>query len=143
MKPIDELIQTAVKEGDIDKLKAIERDLFSPGEQKLAPFAPALELKPNALKELDDTLDQETLATSGGGLFGFGMDLANRIARAKRQIRFNLKTNGYFDGLIIVSEGDSWFQYPVFLKDIIDQLADDDDKAILSLGEAGMSCPAS
>lgn len=37
----------------------------------------------------------------------------------------------------IVSEGDSWFQFPLVLKDIIDHLSDEDNFAILSLGIAG------
>lgn len=37
----------------------------------------------------------------------------------------------------IVSEGDSWFQFPIVLKDIIDHLIDEDDLAVLSLGTAG------
>ena len=37
----------------------------------------------------------------------------------------------------IVSEGDSWFQFPLILKDIIDHLADEENFAILSLGTAG------
>ena len=44
---------------------------------------------------------------------------------------------GGFSGLRIVSEGDSWFQYPITLTDIIDNLSADPDKAILSLGAAG------
>lgn len=37
----------------------------------------------------------------------------------------------------IVSEGDSWFQYPFLLHDVIDNLMDDPDNAILSLDAAG------
>jgi len=36
----------------------------------------------------------------------------------------------------VVSKGDSWFQYPFLLKDVIDQLFD--DYAIYSLGGAGV-----
>lgn len=37
----------------------------------------------------------------------------------------------------IISEGDSWFQYPLLLKDVIDCLMDEEDYAILSFGTAG------
>lgn len=38
---------------------------------------------------------------------------------------------------VILADGDSWFQFPVFLKDIVDQLNERDDYAIASLAKGG------
>ncbi len=48
---------------------------------------------------------------------------------------FHRKVDNGWGGLKVVSEGDSWFQYPVLLNDVIDQLFD--EYAILSFDAAG------
>ena len=58
----------------------------------------------------------------------------NGIARWRRQQRYRRKIDGW-RGLRIVSEGDSWFQFPFLLEDVIDQLFD--EYAIFSLDAAG------
>lgn len=58
----------------------------------------------------------------------------NGIARWRRQQRYRSKLAGW-TGLRIVSEGDSWFQYPFLLTDVIDWLSE--PYAILSLDAAG------
>ncbi len=65
------------------------------------------------------------------------MGLANKFSRRRRQKKYKKKVNDNFSGIKIVSEGDSWFQYPIFLKDIIDHLNQQDDYAIWSLGFGG------
>lgn len=58
----------------------------------------------------------------------------NGIARWRRQRRYRRKLQGW-TGLRLVSEGDSWFQYPFLLTDVIDWLST--PYAILSLDAAG------
>ncbi|HEY0489325.1 MAG TPA: SGNH/GDSL hydrolase family protein [Telluria sp.] len=58
----------------------------------------------------------------------------NSISRWRRQQRYRRKIGGW-TGLRIVSEGDSWFQYPFLLDDVIDNLFD--RYAIYSLDAAG------
>lgn len=58
----------------------------------------------------------------------------NGIARWRRQQRYRRKIKGW-KGLRIVSEGDSWFQFPFLLDDVIDNLFD--KYAIFSLDAAG------
>ena len=61
---------------------------------------------------------------------------ANWFARRQRLARFHRKlAEPGYDGPVIVSEGDSWFQYPFQLEDTIDHLMR--EHAILSLGAAG------
>jgi hypothetical protein len=59
----------------------------------------------------------------------------NTVAREYRQKKYQEKIEGGFRGVKIVSEGDSWFQFPFLLKDVIDWLSD--DYAIWSLDAAG------
>ena len=66
----------------------------------------------------------------------------NRLARQRRQLQYRLKVNHpFFNGQKIVSEGDSWFQFPFVLADVIDQLFNPFDHfegyAVFSLGAAG------
>lgn len=59
----------------------------------------------------------------------------NRADRRRRQWRYKRRIKEGYDGLRIVSEGDSWFQYPFILKDTIDWLSE--AYAVYSLGAAG------
>jgi len=66
------------------------------------------------------------------------LNAANGIARWRRNRRYRKRVKNW-TGVKIVAEGDSWFQYPLLLKDTIDQLADLDKfrYAIFGLSEAG------
>ncbi len=59
----------------------------------------------------------------------------NKVEREYRQKKYKEKIDRGFRGVKIVSEGDSWFQFPFLLKDVIDWLSD--DYAIWSLDAAG------
>ena len=54
---------------------------------------------------------------------------------SRRQEIYRRKIAAGWKGLRFVSEGDSWFQYPLVLRDIIDWLSD--DYAILDFAAAG------
>ena len=122
----------------IDELKNLLRDPdtsptrlkehLSIANDQRAPFAPGLRPNPHNVNMLGAPRDAK--------LFGELMDLANWYSRTRRQRRFIRKINDpNYTGPVIVSEGDSWFQYPLFLRDTIDWLSK--DYAILSLGAAG------
>lgn len=68
----------------------------------------------------------------------FLLNRFNGISRWRRKKKYKKRVKNW-TGTRIVSEGDSWFQYPFKLKDVIDQLCDLDQYhyAIYSLGEAG------
>lgn len=66
---------------------------------------------------------------------GVGMGLANAFMRTRRHRSYRSRIRGGWPGHRIVSEGDSWFQYPTRLLDIIDHLMV--DHAILCLSAAG------
>lgn len=79
---------------------------------------------------------------SGGGLtpmaFGQVLDLANRLTRISRHAHFfGQLHNQPGNKPVVVSKGDSWFQFPVALKDIIDILMGKKEYLIFSLDKAG------
>ena len=73
------------------------------------------------------------------GLEGaFMLNTFNSLSRSRRNRKYRRRIKDW-DGVRIVAEGDSWFQYPLLLKDTIDQLIDRDNfqYAIYGLSEAG------
>ncbi|MCW8932597.1 MAG: trypsin-like peptidase domain-containing protein [Gammaproteobacteria bacterium] len=73
------------------------------------------------------------------GLEGaFIINSFNSISRWRRNRKYKSRMRNW-DGIRVVAEGDSWFQYPFILKDTIDQLIDLDNfqYAIYGLSEAG------
>lgn len=121
----------------IDELNALLADpgtdeatlapYFQMDEAHSGPFAPRFELNP-------DTVEIPT-GPEGDQRSAAALNLANFWARMRRARRFNEKMSSGYVGPVIVSEGDSWFQYPMRLWDTIDKLGE--RYAIKSLGAAG------
>ena len=91
-------------------------------ETRSLAFAPAVRLR-------DDVL--ESTALEGDVLVG----ALNGFSRRRRARAYRRRIDSGWDGLRLVSEGDSWFQYPLLLDDVIDHLSE--HYAIHSLGAAG------
>ena len=85
------------------------------------PYAPIIQPNPATV---EPSLEQGAVLLSN----------ANALARWRRNQRYKTRIKTW-DGPRLVSEGDSWFQYPILLKDVIDQL--EPNYAIRSLGAAG------
>jgi len=114
------------------------------------PFSGAYRLKRNVVivesEPKTKSLDNESLSDFKGSIFQQAIDKANSDARDKRADKYNAVKNNP-NRIKIVSEGDSWFQYPRFeikdiqikkgVKDIIDHLIGNDKFAIKSLDAAG------
>ncbi len=60
----------------------------------------------------------------------------NKLSQKRRVRAYEKKKAASFSGVVIVSEGDSWFQFPILLKDIIDWLRLEQRYNIYSLGYA-------
>ncbi|WP_425093043.1 D-Ala-D-Ala carboxypeptidase family metallohydrolase [Tropicimonas sp. S265A] len=102
-------------------------EYFILDEDASGAFAPRLKINPATVQvPRGKDAAQRTAAA---------MNSANWLARMRRSARFRKALENGYDGPVIVSEGDSWFQYPLLLKDTIDHLLD--DYAIFSLGAAG------
>ena len=63
------------------------------------------------------------------------MSWANGLCRLRRQRRFRRRRRRGDGRIVLVSEGDSWYQFPLFLDDVIDQVMSDYN--IWSVGAAG------
>lgn len=63
------------------------------------------------------------------------MLFANGIAKYKRKIFFKIRKDNGSKKPLLVSEGDSWFQFPLIINDVIDHL--NKDYLIWSVGSAG------
>lgn len=91
-----------------------------------APFSPRITPDPKRVE-----IDPADI-TARGGWF---ISQFNRFSRAGREQRFQRRLEDGYAGPIVVAEGDSWFQYPIFLNDVIDYLSR--DYAVLCLSAAG------
>jgi endonuclease G len=124
MRDIYELqarVRDAARRGDLEALDAL-KDYFVLEDSAVSPFRPAISLDLGKLDRPETAESDAVLA------------IANAIERQRRWISYRRKRWDY-EGPIIVSEGDSWFQYPFFLKDTIDWLMD--TFAVRSLGAGG------
>ncbi|TDR40082.1 hypothetical protein DFR29_114134 [Tahibacter aquaticus] len=89
------------------------RPYFTAAPNASRPFAPSIIPNP-------DTVD---VAAPGDGLEGaMMMDWANSWARSRRKREFKRRLGRGDSRPILVSEGDSWFQFPIMLKDVIDNV---------------------
>ena len=84
-------------------------------EEASTPTRPVLKLNPDTVAVPPPT-DPEGRARSAQLL-----NSANFIARLRREARFQqIVASGSYKGPLIAAEGDSWFQFPFILKDVID-----------------------
>ena len=103
------------------------KQYFRENPERSGPFSPSIEVDPDKVEIPNDL--------PPGARSALLLNGANWISMTDRQARFNqLMASGY-DGPIIAEEGDSWFQYPVRLHDVIDVLME--KYAVLSYSAAG------
>jgi V8-like Glu-specific endopeptidase len=81
--------------------------------------------------DYDNPAESALLLNSANAYYKFVRQrhYARRISQARR--------SGSPPPIRVVAEGDSWFQYPFLLQDIIDHLMDEEDLAVLCFSEAG------
>ncbi|MFY0686247.1 MAG: hypothetical protein JXQ90_03730 [Cyclobacteriaceae bacterium] len=97
------------------------KEHFEVDEESSDAFGPKLKIKASSV------LYEPTGRTKFINFF-------NERSKRSRARKFNRKLDANPESFVIVSEGDSWFQYPIFLKDIIDHLNEYPDYAIRSFG---------
>jgi hypothetical protein len=108
-----------------DKIKNPE---LSPTElAELAPYFIIDEAKSTAFQPVTtinwELVERPIAKNSGGGSFLIGR--GNEVDSFYRRSLFSTRCLLQPERLIFLSEGDSWFQFPVVLKDVIDYLIDD------------------
>lgn len=119
--------QLMAKMADLEAEEQNFAEYFIIDEEQSGAFAPRFKLNPATVQIPRGT---EAAARAAGAL-----NAANWFARMNRKSKYHRKLAKGYDGPIIVSEGDSWFQYPMLLKDTIDHLME--RYAVFSLGAAG------
>lgn len=104
----------------------VVRSLFTADPNASQPFSPAIVFDPDVV-----AVEPQEYVLEGARL----MNWANELASFRRRNKFLVEQNADDTRPVLVSVGDSWFQFPVFLSDVIDQLGD--SYAIWSLDAAG------
>lgn len=104
-------------------------------EAELAPYV-RLDLQQTAAFTPVFRLNEALVDTQG--LEGStALKWANMWSQSRRQERYRKKIAEGSPVIKIVSEGDSWFQFPFLLHDVIDYLMDREELAVFSLDAAG------
>ena len=119
--------QLMTKMSDLEADEQLLAEYFVLDEDESGAFNPQFKLNPSTVQIPKGPEAAERTAAA--------MNSANWFAKILRRSKFHKRLSSGYDGPIIVSEGDSWFQYPIRLKDTIDHLMQ--DFAIYSLGAAG------
>ncbi|BCH35610.1 hypothetical protein MesoLjLc_75400 [Mesorhizobium sp. L-8-10] len=90
-----------------------------------APFSPIVE--PDPTRVIMDQIDRVEVESA--------MNWGNRFSRWRREQRFEQRLNANDPKPILLVEGDSWFQFPLLIDEVVDHL--DGDFVIRCLGAAG------
>jgi hypothetical protein len=102
-------LQAKMRDPDVPDAELKQYFTASPSTSR--PFAPSIIPDPSRVE----------VAAPADGLEGaMMMTWANGLCRLRRQEKFKRRAGQ--GRQVLVSEGDSWFQFPIFLEDVIDQL---------------------
>ncbi len=115
----DELLKAEDFESAETLLRSAVEDV--PAEDRKNPFGSTTRIKREMLEPHVDE--------------SFGLDLANALSRKLRNAKYAFRVGHGYKGIRIVDEGDSWFQYPLILEDIVDVVSE--KYPIYSLSGAG------
>jgi len=131
----DELINRLVKQPDEFTSKELD-DLLNP-ERSTERITPG-DLRKIALRIFDkNDTSFRNKSTADIGVTG----ILNRLSRKGRNLKYMRKINRGFrassENKIILAEGDSWFEFPFFISDIVDWLKRRSDYAVFSLAYGG------
>lgn len=107
-------LQEMMTNPDIPDSELKKYFIVNPGTSR--PFAPSIIPDP---ARVDVAAPTDTLE---GAMM---MSWANGLCRLRRQKEFNRRHKQSDPRVVLVSEGDSWFQFPLFLEDVVDEIFDD------------------
>jgi len=79
----------------------------------------------------------KVLMTLADEEFESAMSIGNGIDRLRRRIQFFDRLKNEPVRPVLVSEGDSWFQFPLIIREVVDALGDHHNYNIWSVGAAG------
>ncbi len=123
-------------------LDSLMRDLADPDvpAKSLIPYLTTKPMPGGGLEPVllpnEDTVDTQSPAAAQARARGdIGLGFLNSVFRSRRLRLFERRLADGDPRPVLLAEGDSWFQYPVFLDDVVDHLSD--DYTILCLSGAG------
>lgn len=108
------------------------RDLADPDvpAKSLVPYLktarmPEFGLEPVLLPD-EATVEMQSPAAAQARARGdIGLGFLNSVFRSRRHRVFERRIADGDPRPVLLAEGDSWFQYPIFLEDVVDRLSDD------------------
>lgn len=106
------------------------------GEAQLAPYLLLHEQMSGPFNPIF-RLNRELVIDTTGLESDRALPWLNKWASSLRQRQYRQKITANPKTIKIVAEGDSWFQYPFLLDDIIDQIMEQPDLAVFCLSAAG------
>jgi len=99
-------------------------EYIKPAPLRALPLAPVM------------TIDDSKVEVSPNrGIIGLSVKSLNERANRRRLAAYQAKIDGGWKGLKLLAEGDSWFLYPILLRDILDNLSE--HYAVYSIAAAG------
>src|SRR5262245_290094 len=99
-------------------------EYIKPAPLRALPLAPVM------------TIDDSKVEVSPNrGIIGLSVKSLNERANRRRLAAYQAKIDGGWKGLKLLAEGDSWFLYPILLRDILDNLSE--HYAVYSMAAAG------
>lgn len=101
------LLDTEVPDSELAKYLVIDK-------KKATPFNPVLKANPKTVEMSFEEVEAEN-----------AMGIGNGLARFRRQLRFKKRLMLGSKLPVLVAEGDSWFQFPVLINEVIDNLEDE------------------
>jgi hypothetical protein len=103
------------------------RRYFIGDRRRSRPFAPVLQVDRD--KVVLEPIDEFRVQGA------FAMNWANGVSRLRRQLRFD-RRRAFGEKLpLVTAEGDSWFEFPIMLSDVVDQV--DHSYLVWSVAAAG------
>lgn len=116
-----------------DQFQSMLRDVDVPDKQ----IAKYLKQLPGGRSGFDPVFqpDPEKVEIRRGDPLENALTIGNRWCRWRRRVRFERRIASGDRHPVIVSEGDSWFQFPFLIEDVIDHL--EPDYLVWSRGAAG------
>ena len=104
-------------------------------DELIAPYLKPAPLRALPLAPIVTVDETKVQLPASRGIIGVSVKSLNDRANRQRLAAYETKIRTGWKGLRLLAEGDSWFLYPILLKDIIDNLSS--DYAIYSVAAAG------
>lgn len=137
---IDKIIKSPLDFTDIDFRKLVQIGLNSSDINHKEPELNFEDLRKMIIRIFD--INETTLKEQSNASVGL-LGKLNKYSSKIRLNRYRRKINSGFRDFrnpnkkVIVAEGDSWFQFPFFIKDIIDWLIEEPNYAVYCLAYGG------